>query len=120
MALAARASGGCEAISAGSATTSDGRTSSASSAPAGMRWKRRHRRARERRGDRRAGKPVGAGDRLRGVDHPAAAEGHERPALRRPAQRRGGLWHAPGRHVEDHAGALARARRRAALAARRW
>ena len=45
-------------------------------------------------------KAVGAGDRLRRVDHPAAAERDQRPPADVAAHGRGSLGHRARRHVE--------------------
>ena len=67
--------------------------STRSSAPAGSRWIAGHLGARERRRDRRHLGAGDRGDRLRGVDHPAAAEGDQAVAPDRVEQRRRRLGH---------------------------
>ena len=76
---------GCDADSAGSLTTTEGRTRGvAGSTPRGVPVPAGHLRARQRRRDRhRARTPPGGGQRLGHVDHPPAAERHE-PVAARP------------------------------------
>ena len=106
----ARSSGsGRLVIASGSASTSEGRTPATPSCPAGSRWIAVIGGAREGCRDRGDLPSPDGGDRLRGVDHPAAAEA--RPGAR--SRRRRGSPRRPRGPGRRRPGGSARRRRAA-------
>ena len=96
MALAASAGVGAEAITAGSATTSEGRTSRAPSDPRGRAVEGGHLGAGQRGGTAARPEPGRTRDGLGGVDHAAAAQGHDGRPVARPSRAADSLVHRPG------------------------
>ena len=69
--------------------------------------------ARQRRRQRRDLQAVGPGDGLGRIDHPAAADGDERPAADVAPHRRSGLRDGLGGHMENDVGERGEVRGRA-------